>query len=203
MMNAPIGEPLTGVAAAALDLLPQSIYIVDRNLDVVAWNSSREQGPLGLSRVRALGRNLRDVLSPAGLASAMPALTHVLETATSYEEARTSFGGRYYLVRRLPISDGRTVTHVLTVSEEVVPDDTASATPVPGGAVAVVISRVAGDVVLDGIVPVCAWCKKIREPRGEWLQVETFLAQRSHAVFTHGICPDCSGRTRSAEGRAS
>jgi hypothetical protein len=168
MMNAPIGEPLTGVAAAALDLLPQSIYIVDRNLDVVAWNASREQGPLGLSRVRALGRNLRDVLSPAGLASAMPALTHVL-----------------------------------TVSEEVVPDDTASATPVPGGAVAVVISRVAGDVVLDGIVPVCAWCKKIREPRGEWLQVETFLAQRSHAVFTHGICPDCSGRTRSAEGRAS
>jgi hypothetical protein len=67
---------------------------VDRDLNVVAWNARREQGPLGLARVRALGRNLRDVFSSRGLASVMPAFQHVLDTATPCEERRTSKDGR-------------------------------------------------------------------------------------------------------------
>lgn len=47
---------------------------------------------------------------------------------------------------------------------------------------------------LRGLVPICAWCKKIRDDRGFWEGVETFVEQHSDARFTHGICPACEAR---------
>jgi PAS domain S-box-containing protein len=44
---------------------------------------------------------------------------------------------------------------------------------------------------LTGILPICANCKKIRTDRGEWQQVEVYVSERTHAEFTHGICPEC------------
>lgn len=44
---------------------------------------------------------------------------------------------------------------------------------------------------LRGIVPICANCKKVRDDQGFWLQVETYVSLRSHAEFSHSICPDC------------
>lgn len=44
---------------------------------------------------------------------------------------------------------------------------------------------------LKGIVPICASCKKIRDDKGFWQQLETFIQQHSEAEFSHGICPDC------------
>jgi two-component system, sensor histidine kinase and response regulator len=45
---------------------------------------------------------------------------------------------------------------------------------------------------LSGLIPICAGCKKIRDDRGFWEQVESYLAKHSDAKFTHGICPECS-----------
>ncbi len=44
---------------------------------------------------------------------------------------------------------------------------------------------------LKGLLPMCAWCKKIRDDRGYWKKVETYIKEHSEASFTHGICPDC------------
>jgi hypothetical protein len=44
---------------------------------------------------------------------------------------------------------------------------------------------------LRGLVCICAWCKRIRDEREAWHAVETFVQSRTHAKFTHGICPDC------------
>jgi PAS domain S-box-containing protein len=44
---------------------------------------------------------------------------------------------------------------------------------------------------LNGLLPICASCKKIRNDGGYWEQVETYIRSRSNAEFTHGICPDC------------
>lgn len=48
--------------------------------------------------------------------------------------------------------------------------------------------------VLSGLLPICAWCKKIRDDNGYWNQVETYIRERSEADFSHGICPDCVAR---------
>jgi hypothetical protein len=45
--------------------------------------------------------------------------------------------------------------------------------------------------LLDGLLPFCAWCKKVRNDRGYWEQIERYIAQNSRTSLTHGICPDC------------
>jgi PAS domain S-box-containing protein len=44
---------------------------------------------------------------------------------------------------------------------------------------------------LRGIVPICANCKKIRDDKGYWNQVEKYVSEHSEAEFSHGICPEC------------
>lgn len=46
---------------------------------------------------------------------------------------------------------------------------------------------------LEGLLPICAWCKRIRDDHGTWLPLETLISQNSDVAFTHGICPDCKG----------
>jgi hypothetical protein len=45
--------------------------------------------------------------------------------------------------------------------------------------------------VLKGMLPICAWCKKIRDDNGYWTQVESYVSSHSAAEFTHSICPSC------------
>lgn len=48
---------------------------------------------------------------------------------------------------------------------------------------------------LRGLLPICASCKKIRDGRGYWNQLETYISRHSDASFTHGLCPDCAVKT--------
>lgn len=48
--------------------------------------------------------------------------------------------------------------------------------------------------LLSGLLPICASCKRIRDDRGYWQQVENYIRQHSEATFTHSICPDCLKR---------
>lgn len=47
---------------------------------------------------------------------------------------------------------------------------------------------------LSGLLPICAWCKKIRDDGGYWKQLEHYVETHSKAVFSHGVCPDCMKR---------
>lgn len=48
--------------------------------------------------------------------------------------------------------------------------------------------------VLSGLLPICAWCRKVREDGGYWRQIEAYISERSQAQFSHGICPDCMAK---------
>ncbi|MHB8783846.1 MAG: response regulator [Desulfobacteria bacterium] len=45
--------------------------------------------------------------------------------------------------------------------------------------------------LLSGLLPICMWCKKIRDDQGYWNAIEHYLSCHSEAEFAHGICPDC------------
>lgn len=47
---------------------------------------------------------------------------------------------------------------------------------------------------LEGLLPICAFCKSIRNKAGDWETIETFISQRSEAQFSHTFCPSC-GKT--------
>src|SRR5919109_1748520 len=44
---------------------------------------------------------------------------------------------------------------------------------------------------LQGLLPICAYCKKIRDDQNYWQQVESYISEHSEAQFSHSICPDC------------
>ena len=45
---------------------------------------------------------------------------------------------------------------------------------------------------LTSLLPICASCKKIRDDKGQWHEVETYIKDHSDTDFSHGICPDCA-----------
>jgi hypothetical protein len=47
---------------------------------------------------------------------------------------------------------------------------------------------------LNGLLPICASCKKIRDDKGYWTQIELYIRDHSQAEFSHGICPDRAER---------
>lgn len=44
---------------------------------------------------------------------------------------------------------------------------------------------------LRGLLPICAWCKNIRDNGGDWEKIESYISRHSGALLTHGICPEC------------
>jgi hypothetical protein len=48
--------------------------------------------------------------------------------------------------------------------------------------------------VLEGLLPICSFCKRIRDEDGEWRQLETFISAHSSARFTHTFCRECGQR---------
>lgn len=53
---------------------------------------------------------------------------------------------------------------------------------------------------LSGLLPICAWCRKIRDDRDYWHTVEEYLSSHSDVRFSHACCPDCYKAIRKAEG---
>ena len=54
---------------------------------------------------------------------------------------------------------------------------------------------------LSGMLPICSYCKRIRSDENYWHQVETYIADRTDAAFSHGICPECFEKVRGEWGR--
>ena len=47
---------------------------------------------------------------------------------------------------------------------------------------------------LEGLIPICSYCKKIRNDDGQWQAVERYIQEHTDASFSHGICPECLKR---------
>jgi DNA-binding response OmpR family regulator len=56
---------------------------------------------------------------------------------------------------------------------------------------------------LKGCIPICAWCKKIRNDEGSWDQLEAYISKNTEASFSHGLCPDCFEEHRAEMERLS
>ena len=44
---------------------------------------------------------------------------------------------------------------------------------------------------LEGLLPICSYCRKIRDKSNQWTDIEEYVAKQTEASFTHSICPDC------------
>jgi two-component system NtrC family sensor kinase len=110
---------------AIIDSLPLSLYAIDSDYRVVAWNRNRELGELGIPRVSVLGKNIFKVLTRQRREILEREFSRVFETGEIErieQETQTAKGEtQYWLISKIPMwadSSGQ-VTHVITVGEEI------------------------------------------------------------------------------------
>jgi len=108
---------------AIIDSLPVSLYAIDRNYRIVAWNRNREQGGQGIAREHVLGRNIFDVLTKQPREVLEREFARAFETGEIErieQETTTNEGTRYWLVSKIPMrAGGEEVSHVITVGEDI------------------------------------------------------------------------------------
>jgi two-component system, NtrC family, sensor kinase len=110
---------------AVLDSLPVSLYVVDRDFRVVAWNRHREIGVLGLPREEVIGRNIFDFLTKQPRTKLIKEFNRAFQTGEieRIEQHTIDPDGvtRHWLVSKIPMRDRITneVTHVITVGEDI------------------------------------------------------------------------------------
>jgi hypothetical protein len=54
---------------------------------------------------------------------------------------------------------------------------------------------------LQGLLPICAWCRRVRKDQNYWQSVESYVTEHSDARFSHGICPDCREKLGHTSGK--
>lgn len=110
---------------AIIDSLPLSLYAIDREYQIVAWNRNRELGELGLPRGEVLGRNVFDVLTKQSREKLEREFGRVFATGEIHrleQETITKSGEtHHWLISKIPMraNEGREVSHVITVGENI------------------------------------------------------------------------------------
>jgi two-component system NtrC family sensor kinase len=106
-----------------IDSLPVSLYVVDRDMRIVAWNRNREVGGLGISREHVLGRNVFQVLARQPRRKLEDEFTDVFRTGEIVNmEQESWFEGqkKIWKISKIPMRvDNAEVTHVITVGEDI------------------------------------------------------------------------------------
>jgi PAS domain S-box-containing protein len=179
--------------STAVEQSPASIVITDTAGDIEYVNPKFVQ-VTGYLLAEALGKNPRILKSGE---KSPEAYRELWETITAGKEWHGEFhnkkknGELYWESASIsPIRDlaGR-VTHYVAVKEDI------TARKQNEGERDKLIQdlqdALASVKSLSGLLPICASCKKIRDDKGYWSQVEHYISQHSQATFTHGICPDC------------
>jgi len=111
---------------------------------------------------------------------------------------------RYSLLRETPLQVGIFLTillaHIASVAAfmmlnaERVEHELSAAESSLTRTVAELQKALAEVKTLSGLLPICASCKRIRDEHDHWTRVEEYVRDRTHAEFSHGICPECAAR---------
>jgi PAS domain S-box-containing protein len=185
------GGPAAGRVPALLEQLPALVWTVDRDLRLTWWRGGGLQG-LGFAPEDLIGT---DVYTYFGTTSrdhpAIQAHHAALEGESRNYEIEAE--GRWLRAHVEPLREpGEAICGVIGVALDITERKTAERDRES------LISELRDALdrlkTLSGLIPICVHCKAMRDDRGYWQQVDTFIREHSHAEFSHGICPDCIGR---------
>jgi PAS domain S-box-containing protein len=175
---------------------PDAIFIKDRHGRYVFVNPEAAY-IIGRSTEDIIGKDDTELLPPDVAHAMMDDDSTIMSGAGSltYEEhiALTNDDSRYMLVTKGPMYDtsgevdgmfgvARDITDLKLLQQEI--------------SEKVVQLEAALEKVrqLEGIIPICSYCKKIRDDEKSWHQMENYISSHSEAKFSHGICPECYER---------
>lgn len=157
---------------------PLGIVVVDENLKVVDVNAAY---------CEMLGRTEAEVM-----ASAVPDFTHPDDRQRDREFLPLLLSGqlpRYTAEKRYLRKDGEVVwAHIV-----------AAALVEPDGSSCYVFSMarmLTGERAFRSLLQTCSACRRVQDPNGAWLDLETYLHNQANAEVREGVCPDCAARGR-------
>jgi ligand-binding sensor domain-containing protein len=129
--------------------------------------------PPGRYRFRVIARNSDGVWNETGSAIGMTLEAHFYRTTWFYSACVVAAIAAAVAAHRFRLARLRARQHQLTAR---------------------VKEAIAQIKILSGLLPTCASCKRIRDDRGQWSQMESYIKAHSEAEFSHGICPECTLR---------
>ena len=188
------------------DSLPVSVYVVDKDGIIADVNPYhvRHMGGGKLRREDYVGKSAleRESLLAAGLTEDIRrVLKGIPLTAETVHFPRMSGGKEGYVTMRgVPIRRGREVVGAIFISVDITNLKVAQAElrlhkesleQLVETRTAELQDALAKVKTLSGFLPICVNCKKIRDDKGYWTQVEEYLHTHSEVEFSHGLCPDC------------
>jgi len=172
--------------------------IIGKDLEgaITSWNAGAER-LYGYTAAEAIGRSI-DLLTPQEVSDDLPALLVRVgrgERVSHFETVRRARDGRLVPVS-LSISPVRNADGTIVGASSIARDisERKQAEQERERLVQELQTALVNVKTLRGLLPICATCKKIRDDKGYWNQIEFYIREHSSADFTHGICPECAQR---------
>lgn len=167
--------PDTEGLGAVLGAVPEVVLVLDLDGHIQYIN----QGTDELDPEDIVGIHADDLMDPESQEVFDAALTATVETGEpqEYEVRVTLPDGHdgWFRTRMSPFPEVGGMTGVLLISEDVTE-----------------LKRQAREVArLRRLLPICAWCDRIRTDEGDWATIERYMEREEGTKVSHGICPDC------------
>jgi len=114
-----------------------------------------------------------------------------VQTSSEYQADGLNVGADGYITK--PISNKELVARVQAVERIKCAEDALRETERRQKELIIKLEKALAEIkTLRGLIPICSSCKKIRDDKGYWNQLEAYISKHTDAIFTHGICPDCT-----------
>ena len=161
-----------------------AITVQDLHGNILAWNRGAER-MYGYTEAEALEMNIAQIATKDKKIEAAEYMNRIAagEISETFETQRISKDGRIldvWLVVTCMKDDKGAVDSIASTGRDI----TGMKNQLKRNEVEL--------KTLRGLLPICAWCKEIRDDKGYWHKIESYISEHSEAEFTHGICPKCA-----------
>ena len=178
--------------------------IIGKNLDgtITSWNKGAEK-IYGYTESEVIGKSI-SILVPPDIQNELPNLLKKVElgeSIESYETVRRRKDGQdiHISLTVSPIHDaeGRIVA-AATIARDITDHKEAE---IEKEYLITQLQESLGNIkTLSGLLPICSSCKKIRDDKGYWNQLESYISEHTETLFSHSYCPDCAKKLRNEIG---
>ncbi|MCK9420574.1 MAG: PAS domain S-box protein [Nitrospirae bacterium] len=174
------------------DVSPDFILILDTNGVIIQTNQASVSGS-GYRKRELIGHGINEFLTPSSqkiFEKHFPVLMELGSCRVEIESVLKDGSVRVMDCRAIALRDREgKITSLMSVQRDITERKQAEA---EREKLVVQLQEALEKVkTLRGFIPICASCKKVRDDKGYWTQVEAYVSEHSLAEFSHSICPEC------------
>ena len=179
--------------------LGEGVYVLDDKANLAFMNPEAER-LLGWSEAELCGRNFHDTVhyrKPDGTALSLeecPMHTSIRtgDRYTAHDEVFVRKDGTVFPISvvSVPLMEKNKVVSTVAAFRDI--SDLKQAERERQDLIAQLQKALAEIKTLQGIIPICSYCKKIRDDEGSWTQLEAYITMHTDAMLSHGMCSDCA-----------